>query len=78
MNKLIVIASIILLSACDNRSPKEAATDLLQPLSLCINGLAFATIHNSNGNAITQIFEPAKSPINPAQPKTCKDQERVE
>jgi len=77
MNKLIFIASIILLSACDNRSPKEAATDFLKPLSLCIDGLAFATIHNGNGISITQIFEPAASPNNSAQPKTCKDQEML-
>jgi len=75
MNKLLFIASIILLSACDNRSPKEATYDVLNPQSLCIDGLAFATIHNGNGNALTQIFEPAASPNNPSQPKTCKNLE---
>ena len=68
MKKIIFLSFILLLSACSNGEEKHQAKYGV----ICIDGLLFAEYRGDYGTNFIQVYEPAQSPENPPQPKTCK------
>ncbi len=66
MKKIILLSSLLLLSACG--SEKEVIEKLH---TQCIDGLVFLVYHGGYGTSFQQVYIPAENPANPPQPKTC-------
>jgi len=69
-NSLLLLFSSLLLLGCNITAEEQKSRYGMQ----CVEGFLFAEHKGGYGTNFVQVFEAAKNPENPPQPKTCTDE----